>query len=1332
MTKLRRSTISVAWRKVFTFKIFKRKKKEKNLKKENDSEKKNSEASKQPKAGGRGKEIPPANTPAASITKATTFSTPAVARTTPSASTVAGTTLPTTSAAIRTSENREKKNENTVQSMVPPEHAPEDISHSTHGLLKAIADTGDTTTSANKTAGPSPKGPKDKGPRAEREAAGDRATPGNTSVEKDGEEAVPQPKPDPDNDKLWYSEETPVWNQAMEEWRKDHRKDFDKFKARTAGLEKKVTESSPGDNAWDWLTELKPVDKNPKQAAARLKRWQPVLSSLRGIAMGAAAFDPHKIAPIVCATIFGGLDILFNVMNPEDRDRILDSLCQCGNTINEGNTFEITFFKKSYPTIAYKMTKMRELLKRQYLTALIFACKIRERCEGMQTDFESSDEYRRSGPQRNKFVSWFTRRGNLLWHKMSNEVLEWEGGLKKLGRLKSEWAVKKDDVKESIALDENTVTVRKWLRKEGYPDPSPSDIRSRVMPDGRYSNGADWFLEGDAFHTFCAGLSPPDTADGASVESSASNDQDGNSARTSHDFNVVKRVLWLRGGLGTGKTTVLSLVFENLSTFGGLASDSESVVKIVPYFCDASEIGTKRADCETIIRAMIRRMALQSNGTLAKDVNAFYHEQQSSAANDGDLKLEEDWCPLFKKILPRSECHIVFLVDALDECEKPADWEKLLKFMKDIIQLYPNVRFICSSHCHLSVDKFFQDKGQDSSIVAIEDMNAGRNREALRAYINGEIQRREADAGENRPDSKDLKDELRDTLLQNARGVFQWAKIWLNILLAVEDTDRTAIRSENDAREWLDRLKKDSREPATDYQKLTNGYQRLWDITCKREHDDFKLRARLFQFVLAANVRPTIQMLTAALRIRNDKFDRYPQPKATMRLCSNFLILNDKWKSLEFVHSSARNFIRDLNMKQDKLAEEDEEKFFSDHRNHESVARLYMDLIGSAMHPYWTEVGIEINKWNEYAIDSTEMFSVMQNLEDIGFKGHAPDGTLAAYFATHGLTHFPKAARKRSLDDPVWKDFIHRLVLPSDSAFGAFLLDETDEWFSFSDIPHLRKDSRWCLHSEGGRLRILPSHILARLPVFDTDDCVSSTSTRDTDEAHDCVELLKDMCTLGGNFKDDVRRGVWARPTHPIFEELQPIQANALQLACVFDNVGAVRAILRAAKLSSPNTLSEMLRSTTQIYSYPLFYAMQRQNVTIASILLEADRQPVSGNAETGGPDGLSFTYTSSQWELETGTREPLLKTAVELLKQEEMLSLLKVAQPEDINQRYKNGNTLLHCAVEYKMYVLARALVLVYGADKTVKNNQQLTPFEYGTRDGVSVLYENSWMFGL
>ena len=303
------STTFSVFRKVFT--RIKYKKTKKDSKTANGSKrKKDSEASKQPEEGANSNTIPPANASTTWTSEVTISSPLAVARTTSSTLLMAGNTSPVTSAAIRTRDDTRQKNENVVQSMVPTEQAPGDISQGTHGPSKAIADTEGTTAAADKTTESHPKGPKkDKDLGAILEATGAKVAPGGTSVVKDGQEAVPKPKPDPDHDKLWYYEKTPVWNQAVEKWRKLHPKDFDKFKARTANPGTNVTEGGSSDNAGDWLTELKPANKTPRQAAARLKRWQPMFNSLRGIAMAGAAFDPHKIAPIVCASIFGGLDV---------------------------------------------------------------------------------------------------------------------------------------------------------------------------------------------------------------------------------------------------------------------------------------------------------------------------------------------------------------------------------------------------------------------------------------------------------------------------------------------------------------------------------------------------------------------------------------------------------------------------------------------------------------------------------------------------------------------------------------------------------------------------------------------------------------------------------------------------------------------------------------------------------------------------------------------------------------------------------------------------------------------------------------------------------------
>lgn len=145
---------------------------------------------------------------------------------------------------------------------------------------------------------------------------------------------------------------------------------------------------------------------------------------------------------------------------------------------------------------------------------------------------------------------------------------------------------------------------------------------------------------------------------------------------------------------------------------------------------------------------MIRRMALQSDGSLVKAANDFYLEQQSSTGNDGALTLEEHWYPLLRYRLTSAGrgLHFVFLVDALDECNKPVDWEKLLKFMSSTMLSYSNVSFICSSHAHVAVDRFFPGIAQDPGMLVTEDVSASRTHISFNAYIDGEIQRRKADA----------------------------------------------------------------------------------------------------------------------------------------------------------------------------------------------------------------------------------------------------------------------------------------------------------------------------------------------------------------------------------------------------------------------------------------------------------------------------------------------------------------------------------------------------------------------------------------------------------
>lgn len=110
----------------------------------------------------------------------------------------------------------------------------------------------------------------------------------------------PQP---PKHQTLWHSKNTPIWNEAVEKWKSDSPKQYaelDKLRARF--------DSSHIDKA-DEFFRLASSKPSSNQATARTKRWLPVLAAIRGITMTAAALDPHKIAPIVCASVFFSIDV---------------------------------------------------------------------------------------------------------------------------------------------------------------------------------------------------------------------------------------------------------------------------------------------------------------------------------------------------------------------------------------------------------------------------------------------------------------------------------------------------------------------------------------------------------------------------------------------------------------------------------------------------------------------------------------------------------------------------------------------------------------------------------------------------------------------------------------------------------------------------------------------------------------------------------------------------------------------------------------------------------------------------------------------------------------
>jgi len=115
--------------------------------------------------------------------------------------------------------------------------------------------------------------------------------------------------------------------------------------------------------------------------------------------------------------------------------------------------------------------------------------------------------------------------------------------MKEINRVTANWLSEKKLIDAELESDTLTRKVRVWIKHKDDLEPKLDTLKKRLMPGYRYENSAQWFLTGDEFLSWCPPLEDPVSKDTSMEETHPSN-----------------RLLWVRGGLGTGKTNVLYVI----------------------------------------------------------------------------------------------------------------------------------------------------------------------------------------------------------------------------------------------------------------------------------------------------------------------------------------------------------------------------------------------------------------------------------------------------------------------------------------------------------------------------------------------------------------------------------------------------------------------------------------------------------------------------------------------------------------------------------------------------------------------------------------------------
>ncbi|KAI2607977.1 hypothetical protein GGR54DRAFT_390625 [Hypoxylon sp. NC1633] len=1041
-----------------------------------------------------------------------------------------------------------------------------------------------------------------------------------TSASQPGHEhPIVEPTP---SQPIWHPTRPPLWNAAVESWRKENPQEY-------AELGKIIPRGNESrDVRAEHLFQYKPLDKCSKETPARLKRWLPALAAIRGIAMAVAATDPYRIAPIICASVFFSIDILLNTMNPEDRDKILQILFDCYEAIHECVSFEKNFLEKHNPAIQEDVDILEKSLPRQYVRALRLIFDIQH-----STRISEKEEL----DKRLKHT------GRAMWNKLTNKILVWDLEANVIKREKDQMLSRKKRLQESLLANGHITKVLRWIKKEGDPEPELDTIERRVMPDGRYKDSGQWFLDTPEFVDWLKPFQRPEGQHGS------------------------KRVLWIKGGYGTGKTTLLYHVNSalNLPEFH-LQGDA---LRIIHYFCDASNTESKRPEYETIIRSLASRLSLLPNFTIAEPALKL-HGKYADIPGQANTIPPERWAEFLEDLVKEgsSKYKVVFLVDALDECEQP-EVRLLLKLMKGIMERNPNILFICSSYYQSPVREYFSDE-----ILQEVEITKTRTKYEMEGFIAGELARRQSDSCHSifyEPKHQDLLEELRKTLIKHADGMFRWVQVWLEILLPLND-DRIAIRTEQLARDRLIELRSDASEAAD--KRLESGYQRLWDLSSLPEFT--AIRIRLFHLVLGSFLPLTSGDIQEALRIENGSLNNDVTGEIVERLYSNFLYKDSK-VVLRFVHDSARKFVRNI-----PDPENGKMKLFDDKKNHLSISNLYIEVMESSAHPCWAVNTYWPQTWKLVCdMFSTSRASLM--LESMAAPSfHNQFSSIRVYLVMYGLRHCAHAAEKRSMFDKLWTRVLNIAILSSDSAFRLVMM-----WPNAIRCPYRGNDflPSEFIKSHKGSKTLLYSHVLAFLDIINEDDFSCFRLGNLTGEA---LQVDDETIRQQLLFKDAATR-LRGR--------------TALDIACQTGNEVAVNMILQATYfLSGPITVSDMFIIRERLVKSPLEVAIKYRSLDAAKTLLKFDSQhsiTTSGDQRSNSTVG---SYLSEQWsQLTMAFRpRPLLLYAIEELEERQVLDLLSIAQPKDINKRDGDGWTALDEAIKRDLGKLTQELVEKYGAD--------------------------------
>ncbi|KAI1131123.1 ankyrin repeat-containing domain protein [Nemania abortiva] len=732
-------------------------------------------------------------------------------------------------------------------------------------------------------------------------------------------------------------DESPIWTQSLHCFATQHPECYK--------LIEHIIENVAHESVFKWGTWLNsPSQESRHKLFRQWKSYLPSLRTTKSLAASLANLDHNKIAPLIVAGVFVVLELCLDSFDPAVRDSAISAMLNAKELVSKWCESEKdlqslkTKFSESninFETIVGVEKDLEEL----YIKCL----------ELIYTVYESGKN----------------RLGRAV-AALPQTPAQWKHLQDDLNNKDKDCSDRKRKVELVVKRREDNIKILDFIRIRGEdPEPSHQSILERTGVDISESTAGDWFVKTPEFTSWIGSLSNGETT---------------------------KRLFWLKGSMGTGKTTLMCRAMSHFE------KQPIPGVRLVPYYCYASGTSkeSKAPKHETIVRALCRRLAWNSDGNVAEHAREVYDMKTMDA--EESLSVKKTWGPLLEKLVDSSKSKIIFMIDALDECMNAGQYRGFLRFLGGLSKKPEGPYCLISSRPHVPVGTYFNSSLQFEAIHADADSD-------MRKFITSEIDSKNNATWEKSLFFEDieLRQRLEDALYKSARGMFRWVEIWLGIFFPKNQKPierrpyAVGLLDELEQPKSLDRMDKshdDCGDESADSWKneLGKAYSRLWIINGDEQYEKFQRSA--FRIVIGALESLTPRQLLEAVCL--DQIIPGKDTPLSLNqlegLYHNFLKVNERGY-LDFEHLSAKVFVSEMKK---ETGEETEEEMKKERKNlrfpKEECQHKLTDIVIKAIkepsHLIWRDFEIGLSTWPGLAIAKLKEKSRLKRKEPLFWSRH--------------------------------------------------------------------------------------------------------------------------------------------------------------------------------------------------------------------------------------------------------------------------------------------------------------------------------------------------------